>query len=173
MLLNWDGYSPAYIGHHAPHNGRVSERATVKRLIDEAARRHLRPLGLRQRGRSRLWFDDRGWSLITVEFQPGRGLGTCLNVAATWLWYDHGGVWTLDEGGRVWWRDDGQFTTEPDLGPPGQQWAQFTREHIFATEMDTVVGVAARCVRQFREPLSFREFRAYDGARRSAVTGRG
>lgn len=50
--------------------------------------RHLSPLGVLQRGRSRTWIDDRGWWLITVEFQPsGWSRGTYLNVGATWLWY--------------------------------------------------------------------------------------
>lgn len=130
----------------------MSERATAKRLIDDAARRHLGSLGLRQKGRSRLWFDDRGWSLITVEFPPGLGVGTYLNVAATWLWYDHDGRWTFDEGGRVWWRDDGDFTAEPPLGAPGwHQWAQFFRDHTFAREMEIVAGVAARRVQQLRD----------------------
>lgn len=62
----------------ADHNG----------LLRDAARRHLGPLGVRQRGRSRTWIDDRGWWLITVEFQPsGWSRGTYLNVGATWLWY--------------------------------------------------------------------------------------
>lgn len=58
------------------------------RLIRDAAKRHLTPLGVRQRGRSRTWIDDRGWWLITVEFQPSSwSRGTYLNVGATWLWY--------------------------------------------------------------------------------------
>lgn len=58
------------------------------RLIRDAARRHLAPLGVTQRGRSRTWIDDRGWWLITVEFQPsGSGRGTYLNVGGSWLWY--------------------------------------------------------------------------------------
>lgn len=71
------------------------------RLIRDAARRHLSPLGVLQRGRSRTWIDDRGWWLITVEFQPsGWSRGTYLNVGATWLWYlkDH---LSFDLGYRV------------------------------------------------------------------------
>ena len=71
------------------------------RLIRDAARRHLAPLGVLQKGRSRTWIDDRGWWLITVEFQPsGWSRGTYLNVGATWLWYlkDH---LSFDFGHRV------------------------------------------------------------------------
>lgn len=147
---------PADTGAPGPdatvHTRPVSERSTAARLITAAARRHLTPMGLRRKGRSRLWFDDRGWCLFTVEFQPGRGVGTYLNVAATWLWYDHDGAWTVDDGGRVWWRDDGAFTVEPGLGTVGwRQWAEFTREHIFAKEMELVAAVAARRVRQLRD----------------------
>ena len=67
-------------------------------LIAEAARRVLTPLGVRQRGRSRIWLDDRGWWLIVIEFQPSSwARGTYLNVGAMWLWrqighlaFDHG-----------------------------------------------------------------------------------
>ena len=54
--------------------------------IRDAARRHLGTLGLQQKGRSRFWFDDRGWFVIGVEFQPGFGKGTYLNVGCCWLW---------------------------------------------------------------------------------------
>jgi hypothetical protein len=43
----------------------------------------LTPLGLTQRGRSRLWLDDHGWWLIVVEFQPSAwSRGSHLNVSA-------------------------------------------------------------------------------------------
>src|SRR4051794_38358782 len=57
------------------------------RLLTTAARQILRPLGLHQRGRSRLWLDDHGWWATIVEFTPANsGRGSFLNVAATWLW---------------------------------------------------------------------------------------
>src|SRR5262249_47199237 len=39
-------------------------------IIDRAARTVLQPLGLRRKGRSRLWYDDQGWRAFFVEFQP-------------------------------------------------------------------------------------------------------
>jgi hypothetical protein len=131
----------------------MSERAIVKRLIDHSCRHRLVPLGLRQKGRSRLWFDDREWSAITVEFQPGFGVGTYLNVGAAWLWYDHGtGSSTFDEGGRIWWRDDGASTTEPPLGATGwRQWAGFIREQQFAKDIEVLIDVAAQRVQQLRD----------------------
>ncbi len=58
-------------------------------VLRTAARAALLPLGLIQRGRSRVWLDDRGWFLIVVEFQPSSwSKGSYLNVAAMWLWRD-------------------------------------------------------------------------------------
>ena len=71
------------------------------RLIAHAAKMSLAPLGCKQKGRSRLWFDDHGWWVAVVEFQPSSwSKGSYLNVAAMWLWNakDH---WSFDEGGRV------------------------------------------------------------------------
>ena len=55
-------------------------------MLTAAGRQHLKPLGLQQKGRSRLWYDDRAWHLLGVEFQPGRGPGSYLNVGVMWLW---------------------------------------------------------------------------------------
>jgi len=75
--------------------------ADHNRLIAHAAKVSLAPLGCMQKGRSRLWFDDHGWWVAVVEFQPSAwGKGSYLNAAAMWLWNakDH---WSFDEGGRV------------------------------------------------------------------------
>ncbi len=56
-------------------------------IITKAARKHLAPLGVRQKGGSRFWYDDHAWFLIGVEFQPsGFAKGTYLNVGCCWLW---------------------------------------------------------------------------------------
>ena len=66
------------------------------RLIRDAARRALSPLGFQQKGRSRLWFADRGYWALLVEFQPsGFGKGSYLNIAATWFWHP-GGDWAFN-----------------------------------------------------------------------------
>lgn len=74
---------------------------THSRLITEAAKKLLRPLGLAQKGRSRTWLADEGWFVIVVEFQPsGFSRGSYLNVGCNWLW----GVkryLSFDEGNRV------------------------------------------------------------------------
>jgi hypothetical protein len=57
------------------------------KLIANAAKTALQPLGLRRKGQSRLWIGDHGWWLAVVEFQPsGFEKGSYLNVAAHWLW---------------------------------------------------------------------------------------
>lgn len=71
------------------------------RLIADAAKAVLRPLGFQRKGRSRLWFADRSWWLAVVEFQPSSwSKGSYLNVAAHWLWTDMGTI-SFDFGGRL------------------------------------------------------------------------
>lgn len=84
------------------------------KLLTLAARRHLAPLGCKQQGRSRFWFDDHGWWAATVEFQPSSwSKGSYLNVGAMWFWHpaDH---WVFNEFERVApfqeFRDDAQFS---------------------------------------------------------------
>jgi hypothetical protein len=67
----------------------VETRQEHSRLIAEAAREILVPLGVRRKGHSRSWFDDRGWWLGHVEFQPSSwSRGSYLNVGVMWLWYE-------------------------------------------------------------------------------------
>jgi len=57
------------------------------RIIAEAAKRALAPIGFRRKGQSRVWLADRGYWLSVVEFQPsGRSKGSYLNVSPHWLW---------------------------------------------------------------------------------------
>jgi hypothetical protein len=44
-------------------------------------------MGLIRKGRSRTWWDDHGWWLVIVEFEPsGFSKGSGLNVGIFWLW---------------------------------------------------------------------------------------
>lgn len=57
------------------------------RIIATAAKAELASLGFRQKGRSRLWFADRGSWLNVVEFTPSKwSKGAFLMNAAHWLW---------------------------------------------------------------------------------------
>ncbi|MER5521632.1 hypothetical protein [Streptomyces sp. NPDC002763] len=66
----------------------MADRGPVLRIITSAARESLKPLGLAQCGRSRLWIDDHEWWLGVVEFTPSRTAGSGLCVGAMWLWHD-------------------------------------------------------------------------------------
>ncbi|MFE1954546.1 hypothetical protein ACFW9D_29215 [Streptomyces sp. NPDC059524] len=84
----------------------------ASRLVATAARSRLRPLGLRQRGRSRIWLDDHGWWLGVVEFpSPQWSQGSGLTVGVMWLWQDVGHV-TFDfvqQTRTESYRDETQF----------------------------------------------------------------
>lgn len=58
------------------------------RALGDAARRSLGDLGLcRRRSSPRLWWLDRGWWLVNVEFQPSSwSVGSYLNVGLQHLW---------------------------------------------------------------------------------------
>ena len=59
------------------------------KIIAQAAKESLAPLGIFQKGRSRAWIDDRGWWIINIEFQPSSwSKGSYLNVGAMWLWHE-------------------------------------------------------------------------------------
>ena len=71
------------------------------KIIADAAKAALAPLGFRRKGQSRTWLADHGWWLTVVEFQPSAwSKGSYLNVAAHWLWSEMGSV-SFDFGGRV------------------------------------------------------------------------
>jgi hypothetical protein len=122
----------------------------MSRVVSAAAHEHLRPLGLRRRGRSRSWFDDQGWWLINVEFQPSLSDGTYLNIGAMWLW-DARDYWSFDDGYRVSWREDGKFATQPATGERG--WTDFlalVTSEQFTRDVNLVADVARRRVEQLR-----------------------
>ena len=76
----------------------AEDTAVHSKLITAAARANLIPVGMFQKGRSRLWLGDHGWRMDVVEFQPGRlEKGSYLNVGCMWLWNVKS--WTsFDEG---------------------------------------------------------------------------
>jgi len=70
-------------------------------VIAEAARQALAPLGVKRKGRSRIWLDDHGWWVGVVEFQPSNwAVGAYLNVGLMFLWrpIDH---FAFEIGNRV------------------------------------------------------------------------
>jgi hypothetical protein len=86
------------------------------RIIAQAAKETLSPLGVFQKGRSRTWIDDRGWWIVVIEFQPPSwSRGSYLNVGAMWLWHEKD-YFSFDVGSRVArflrYLDERQFTPE-------------------------------------------------------------
>lgn len=103
------------------------------KLINAAAKKALLPLGLRQQRKSRIWYDDRGWWAIVVEFQPSSwSRGSYLNVAVSWMLYEHD-HWTFDIGGRM----------------EGFQSAE--EGHDFETAINLIAANAADAVLGYRE----------------------
>jgi len=79
----------------------VKQPPVHSEMLTDAARQVLRPMGLVQKGRSRIWLDDHCWWQCVVEFQPSSwSRGSYLNVGCNWLWsvQDH---LSFDEGNRV------------------------------------------------------------------------
>ena len=71
------------------------------RMIAEAAKAALGPLGFHRKGRSRTWLADHAWWLTIVEFQPSAwSKGAYLNVGAHWLWSSMGHL-SFDFGHRI------------------------------------------------------------------------
>ena len=71
------------------------------KVIDAAAKKLLKPIGLQRKGTSRSWFDDHGWWLTHVEFQPSAwSKGSYLNVGVCWLLYE-GSDSSFNVGHRV------------------------------------------------------------------------
>jgi hypothetical protein len=105
-------------------------------------------LGLRQRGRSRVWIDDRGWWLISVEFQPsGWSKGSYLNVGATWLWKEQDYI-SFDYGSRV--EGFSQFIDEAQFGPIASRLAERAADEVnrFRNLFPTVHAVARHLAEQ-------------------------
>ena len=100
------------------------------RIIAAAARSALVPLGFQRKGASRIWFADRGYWLLVVEFQPSAwSKGSYLNVAAHWLWS------SLTEGPQV--------VLSFDYGGRAGGFISFENEDQFSPQAAALAEVAA------------------------------
>jgi hypothetical protein len=114
----------------------VASTQVHTKLLTQAAREVLRPLGLVQRGRSRSWIDDHGWWLCLVDFDSSSfAKGSYVNVAAMWLWDDEDVSFHYDVGGRV-----------DDVG-----FVEFDTPEQFAAAARRLAEVAARAVTAYRK----------------------
>jgi hypothetical protein len=105
----------------------MAATASASRLVTAAARDVLRPLGLTQRGRSRIWIDDHGWWLGVVEFTPPRTAGSSLTVGAMWLWHDIDHL-AFNTGGKV--ADPESFHNEAQFAPRAADLAHAAAESV-------------------------------------------
>jgi hypothetical protein len=115
------------------------------RLLIQAGREILRPLGLVQKGRSRTWLDDNDWWLGVVEFQPSNwSRGSYLNVGAMLLWRHADDPFLyFAVGGRV----DGfiEFESEEQFAPEAKRFALLAAEEAkrFRSRLPDFAGAAA------------------------------
>jgi hypothetical protein len=73
--------------HKPQRDSQTGKQGVHSRLITQAAKNVLLPIGLVQKGRSRIWVGDHSWWLDVVEFQPSSwSRGSYLNVSCMWLW---------------------------------------------------------------------------------------
>lgn len=81
----------------------MSEQREHSKILTAEGRRALRPLGLEQKGRSRVWLYDGGWWIGVVDFQSSAwSRGSYLNVGVVWPWAPFAASFqTVDWGGRV------------------------------------------------------------------------
>jgi len=104
------------------------------RIIADAAKGALHPIGFRRKGRSRLWLKDHGWWLAVAEFQPsGFQKGSYLNVAAHWLWSRAGHI-SFDLGcGAEWGRRVAGFeayVSDEQFQPAAQSLAALAAQQV-------------------------------------------
>ena len=79
----------------------MSTLSEPSRILSSEAKSILAPLGLKQKGRSRIWLDDHGWWVGVVEFQPSSwSQGSYLNVGCWLLWEVKDHI-SFDLGGRL------------------------------------------------------------------------
>lgn len=65
----------------------MEDRNVQSKIIKQVCKEVLIPLGVFQKGTSRLYIDDNGYFFTVIEFQPSNwGKGTYLNIGLTFLW---------------------------------------------------------------------------------------
>jgi hypothetical protein len=129
----------------------------------------LRPLGLHQKGQSRLWIDDHGWWLIVVEFQPSAwSQGSYLNVAPMWLWKRSEHYSFDTEGARA--HEHIEFRDETQFAAAAQQLAELAKSRVLELrEQFPTLDAVAKHLRATR--ITHGGWREYDAGVVAALTG--
>lgn len=128
------------------------------KILTEEARRTLKPLGLRQKGRSRIWLYDGGWWIGVVDFQwSAWSRGSYLNVGVVWPWAPVAADFqTVEWGGRV---DVPfiEFESEEQFRPLASELASVAAEEIGAfRRVCSRLDSAAEALATWRESESHR-----------------
>jgi hypothetical protein len=111
----------------------IASTTRHNQIITAAAREVLRPMGLKQKGRSRVWLDDHGWWLIVVEFQASSwSRGSYLNVGAMWLWHEPDHHIRFDVGHRVDGAGFIQYQNEDQFIPLARRFADLAGQEVRA-----------------------------------------
>lgn len=62
--------------------------AEHEKIITNLAKQFLKPQGIVQKGQSRTWYDDQGFYMTVIEFQPHKiEPGAFLNIGVNFHWY--------------------------------------------------------------------------------------
>jgi hypothetical protein len=89
-------------------------QSAATKLINRAARKRLKPLGLNQKGQSRLWLDDHGWWVLGVDFESfAYSQGSRLVVFADFMWNGRDHI-AHAVGGRVGSKDGRELRCKYD-----------------------------------------------------------
>ena len=109
-------------------------------ILKQVCKELLLPLGIFQKGSSRIYLDDNGYFFTVIEFQPsGWSRGTYLNIGLTFLW-EH-----VDEDVSL------TFTFSRGLSPRYGNFVAYKNETQFRQEVTELVNIAKNEVLFYRQ----------------------
>ena len=115
----------------------MDNKATGK-IIHQQCKEVLLPLGVFQKGTSRIYIDDNGYFFTVVEFQPSSfAKGTYLNVALHFLWKDREDI-TYD------------FSCGPSIRV--KDFVEYQDDEQFSREVTKYVAEAKKQILCYRNP---------------------
>ena len=120
------------------------------KIIKQAAQEILKPLGLFQKGSSRIWIDDNGWFLVVVEFQPSAwSKGAYLNVGICFMWTVADYI-SFDYGDRE--KRHITFTNAESFKSYMQEYAEFAKEKVLLYRKFIDLAYARNQVLGYKSP---------------------
>ena len=117
------------------------------RIIKDVCKGVLLPLGVFQKGTSRLYIDDNGYFFTVLEFQPsGFAKGTYLNIALHFLW-----------NGRDYFSFDFPFGADIRV----KNFVEYQNDEQFTREVAEYVQEAAKQVLFYRKLQDIETAKSY------------